>query len=664
MTSCKVSPVPFRDVAPGSESQDGRSDLAVASCLLCCQEQPKYVAKGRCGHVEVCWVCAVRLRALLQDLRCPVCTAELPDVALVTNSIVETRTGNSGLPLREQRFGIICASSEIRVEVEQLFDYTCHYSTCGKYSGSSFTTFADLKTHLLDFHNRQFCETCLISRNVFLCEQLLYDPEDVKRHHQEGDGNYTMGRTLPPIPRHAYCKFCRRTLFSQEDLLAHMHKRHHICRLCERIGRRGQFYCDFSYLSLHYQEQHHVCLHEDCKRGSYHLAAFESQDDLQIHELTKHRLESSSGGCKRSSQRARKQGVRLQLQIGTASYRDEQEERLRCPGTTRVPGGQDRVATQVATASQGDNSHVVFMWTRGQPIVRQEEGEATGKASGDTASNSEKEREEYRYPARPQKCGPWARRRAVAASGSSAVAAHGQDRGNSSLPAASEHSDQAVCSADEPLVCSISSFGDGTCEVADAPRSKPELSKVVTLDKSAVLVLAEALRKIMELGLHSAAEMDTKDHMERVGLFKKQLEASLGVAQLEEFRYCSLVLQRSQTKVQASVDAHDFAKCLVNVFCMGADESGDELTSATLLSELVLLVPSNALRCALQQELVSLHDTETTELANPKQTTLPTEQPCVAQVATVPNRKGPFARRREAAAAKLKQAEISMHQPA
>lgn len=114
--------------------------------------------------------------------------------------------------------------------------------------------------------------------------------------------------------------------------------------------------------------------------------------------------------------------------------------------------------------------------------------------------------------------------------------------------------------------------------------------------------------------------------------------------------------------MHASADAHDLAKRLVNIFCVAADESGDELVSATLLCELVLLLPSNALRNALHQELLSLRDTKTVAFADPKQAALSTEQqPCEAQVATVPNR---FARRREAAAAKLKQPKISVHKPA
>jgi len=481
---------------------------------------------------------------------------------------------------------------------------------------------------------------------VFLCEQLLYNPEDVKRHQEEGDDGYTVGMTLPPIPRHAYCKFCRRTLFSQEDLLVHMHKKHHICRLCEQTGRRGQFYRDVSHLSLHYEEQHYVCAHEDCKQGTYNLVAFKSQDDLQIHEVTQHRLSSSSGSCQKASQRAKKHGVRLQLQIGAASYRDEQEARLRCSDTSRGSGGRDRPA-----ASQ-ENTYVFFMWTRGKPVMSHKEGAARGKATDDASSNSDKEREECRYPARPQKCGPWARRRTTAASGSSAVSSRQDTAGNSCRSAAGDHVDQAVCPVDVPLVTSVSSVGDGTSKVANATELKSELSKEGTLDKCAAVVLAEALKKIMELGLHSTAEMDSEEHMERVGQFKNQLETSLGAAQFEESRCCLLVLQQSLTNVHPSVDAHDFTKRLVSIFCTAARESGDDVASATLLSELVLLVPDYALRCALHQHLVRLHGTESRA---------PAEQSCALQVASVPNRKGPFARRREAAAAKLKQREISMH---
>jgi len=103
---------------------------------------------------------------------------------------------------------------------------------------------------------------------------------------------------------------------------------------------------------------------------------------------------------------------------------------------------------------------------------------------------------------------------------------------------------------------------------------------------------------------------------------------------------------------------------LVEICCTAAGESGDALAWATSLSELVLLVPNDALRCTLHQELVTLRDTETVAQANPKPAALSTEEPCAPQVAAVPNRKGPFARRREAAAAKLKQPELNTHKPA
>lgn len=42
-----------------------------------------YVAVGHCGHHSICWLCALRLRWLLNDRSCPMCKEELDTLVLV-----------------------------------------------------------------------------------------------------------------------------------------------------------------------------------------------------------------------------------------------------------------------------------------------------------------------------------------------------------------------------------------------------------------------------------------------------------------------------------------------------------------------------------------------------------------------------------------------------
>eukprot|EP00445_Apocalathium_hangoei_P018860 CAMPEP_0203893142 /NCGR_PEP_ID=MMETSP0359-20131031/36257_1 /ASSEMBLY_ACC=CAM_ASM_000338 /TAXON_ID=268821 /ORGANISM="Scrippsiella Hangoei, Strain SHTV-5" /LENGTH=350 /DNA_ID=CAMNT_0050815245 /DNA_START=35 /DNA_END=1084 /DNA_ORIENTATION=- len=294
---------------------------ALESCLICYKEQPKYAAVGRCGHMEICWMCAVRMRGLLKDFRCPVCKEELEEVTL-------TATGRAGRGpaaegLRDAKLGIVYGSPEIKTEVERLFEYTCWLHGC-KSSSACFPTMGALEKHLWEDHSRKFCHTCLLGRRIFLHEQLMYCDEDLGRHKRDGDGPHVLGKALPALPAHADCEFCKKSFYSRDVLLDHMYRRHHLCTLCERAGRKGEFYRDYGYLSTHYEEMHHVCVHEDCRRGAYRLVVFPNEAELRVHEVAEHSQNDKQRGSKRQGNR----GV-LPFTMGAASYRDEQEQRRR-----------------------------------------------------------------------------------------------------------------------------------------------------------------------------------------------------------------------------------------------------------------------------------------------------------------------------------------------
>jgi hypothetical protein len=91
-------------------------------CLLCRTEEPSYMCIGPCGHAEVCWVCAVRLRALGQDKCCPVCKEEANEVVIVDDCSLPfpPRHRLSSLP-GELSFGVRFANATIERECMRLF---------------------------------------------------------------------------------------------------------------------------------------------------------------------------------------------------------------------------------------------------------------------------------------------------------------------------------------------------------------------------------------------------------------------------------------------------------------------------------------------------------------------------------------------------------------
>jgi hypothetical protein len=51
-----------------------RVDVPVSSglCILCCNDL-SYVAIGQCNHKLFCFLCALRLRIIMNDKNCPIC---------------------------------------------------------------------------------------------------------------------------------------------------------------------------------------------------------------------------------------------------------------------------------------------------------------------------------------------------------------------------------------------------------------------------------------------------------------------------------------------------------------------------------------------------------------------------------------------------------------
>lgn len=554
--------VPFCTNPQGPTASSSSGSYALEQCLICCEERPKYVAVGRCGHAEVCWVCAVRLRGVMRDFHCPVCKEELSEVAIVADPAAKKSSKVADGTLRDTRFGLVYGSVAIRDEVETLFDYTCWQQNCCE-AGRLFPTLSALEKHVEQQHQRRFCKTCLRDRKSFLFEQLLYKQSDLERHHDEGDRCNIIGPGLPTSPPHARCEFCRFSCYSEDDLLEHMNRKHQLCGLCERQGRRGEYYKDYGSLSRHYEEKHFVCNHENCLRDSYRLVAFLTEDDLWMHELKEHT------NSKNAPQKTRKHGTRLNIQIGTSSYRDEIEERRR---TTPSAGSRPSRPGATGAASGTDvwTGTVRFMWPRGKPAQGPKSDEF-GDSFGDAA-----EQDEVRYPPRP-------------------VAKGRANRITNGVSVPAKTNNGAAASSSSKI----------------GPRTKTVASHDPVAEEHRVLarLLAMALQRIEQTGLDVIAGLEQEEYRERNRRFKRDLQAELGEKELRSFKECSAQFRQAFANATGSPKAKDagmtYARRVLEVFATAKAKSG-EFVAAELLSDLVLLLPDTEPRKLLRSQLSAL----------------------------------------------------------
>ncbi|KAF4707632.1 hypothetical protein FOZ63_027158, partial [Perkinsus olseni] len=300
-----------------------------------------YVAVGQCGHHNVCWLCALRLRWLLNDRACPMCKEELNALVLVHRDQYDPTLSLDDLIASKRRpvikdkeqTDIYYADKRIQEICLTIRQYRCGFCTNWDGDGSTeaeredkwaFRALGDLRTHLRKQHSRDFCTICLNEREVFILEQYLYSTyshgADIDRHCRHGDPDLR-----PPVDDHPSCDFCNPSgrndhrFYSADQLKTHMRKNHFTCHLCESMGWRNEYYKDYFALYAHFSAAHYPCEHNECLAKRF--VVFKTDDDLKIHEMTEH---TNFGVMSRAEKRAN-----LRLDFGTSG------------GRSRKPGQRD-----------------------------------------------------------------------------------------------------------------------------------------------------------------------------------------------------------------------------------------------------------------------------------------------------------------------------------
>jgi len=559
----------------------------------------------------------VRLRGVLFDTQCTLCKEELAEVVVAASVPEGLRLASARAEafdhgadagdfcgVCDSNLGIIYTARGIKEQVEQLFSYTCWLQGCNEVN-RCFATLEELSTHLLEEHGRMFCNTCLYNRKCFLHEQLLYDPVDMDRHYSEGDNLSVLGHSHPPIPVHAGCDFCHTYFYSADELLEHMNREHQLCAICERQHHSNKYYRDVASLSLHYEEQHYVCYHENCLHDSHRLVVFATEDELWLHETTAHSMHVQT------STRAKKQGTRICLQMGAASYREEHERRR------QNQQAQQAHRVTVSTTSP-EVPAIVFAWPRGR-LAKSKSGRSNTKwhAAGELDSEFKN-----RYPPR-----------ALPSSSSRAWPRQAKSQTwkddfkqvddtpsvpSGAMPEAESRTVEAQVPESKQIVDASSSQGylaepqvasQGVRSAWRRGAQRAKAAEATTYNDTSGLLL-RALRHL-DSSLNTQEGLELSDYRDRNRQFKSDLQEALGPQQLSEFKECSAAFRRSTaqaaTASERKLSVSKYVQQVLQVFS-AALAPGSEAKIATLLADLVALLPDKDLRHDLYDELRNVCD--------------------------------------------------------
>eukprot|EP01055_Gregarina_sp_Pseudo9_P004018 Gregarina_sp_Pseudo_9__4017@NODE_415_length_2881_cov_5_790640_g392_i0_p1_GENE_NODE_415_length_2881_cov_5_790640_g392_i0NODE_415_length_2881_cov_5_790640_g392_i0_p1_ORF_typecomplete_len938_score221_00DUF3528/PF12045_8/0_055Rubredoxin_2/PF18073_1/1_8e04Rubredoxin_2/PF18073_1/0_036_NODE_415_length_2881_cov_5_790640_g392_i0422855 len=264
---------------------EGRS---LNECELCAQKNIAYGAVGKCNHAELmCWICAVRLRLLAVrqeenlgsvEFHCPY-DNELSPQVLLTQQLCAWESVHFGAYDRHQETSLYFSDPKVAKAFHILQEIRCWFPECFA-AEKKFDGMEELKAHLLDEHNRKFCDICYRAKypRLFLPEHVLYDPLDLARHRRLGDNH---------IDPHVFCRACRQYLFDAQDMEMHWRgsNDHFCCRLCRANGMQTVVFSSYALLWDHHVANHFPCVHEECKQAEI---VFANSNDLQLHMATKH----------------------------------------------------------------------------------------------------------------------------------------------------------------------------------------------------------------------------------------------------------------------------------------------------------------------------------------------------------------------------------------
>ncbi|GAX74773.1 hypothetical protein CEUSTIGMA_g2220.t1 [Chlamydomonas eustigma] len=297
-----------------------------SDCCLVCADPLEWAGVGSCGHKELCSRCVARMRFILKDKKCVLCKQE--NSLIYFTRFVGDYTVRFPDSLPAMQDGAKKGDLRYCAAVDGYFDDEKHYqeikSLCGythpvladEASAPKFTNQRDMKRYIETTYKMNFCDICMTSRKVFLCEQLLYNKVQLDRHNRQGDETGPLAESN--FKGHPLCKFCRQRFYDSQELWRHMESAHEHCFLCRRSSPdKYVYYRHYKELEDHFRDDHHLCPHPNCMEKKF--VVFQSEQELKRHFAAEH------GDELKMSRAQRREALAVPVQL---QYRSRDEVAL------------------------------------------------------------------------------------------------------------------------------------------------------------------------------------------------------------------------------------------------------------------------------------------------------------------------------------------------
>ena len=145
----------------------------------------------------------------------------------------------------------------------------------------------DLHRHVRNVHHKVMCDLCTRNKKVFTHEHELFTQQELRKHEKFGDDN-PGAIDQSGFKGHPECGFCRQRFYGDDELYAHCRDKHERCYICDRRDqqRQQQYYVNYDSLEQHFKQDHFLCADQECLEKKF--VVFESEMDLQAHQLQAH----------------------------------------------------------------------------------------------------------------------------------------------------------------------------------------------------------------------------------------------------------------------------------------------------------------------------------------------------------------------------------------
>eukprot|EP00794_Sanderia_malayensis_P009365 gene9365-10352_t len=299
-------------------------------CVLCCEEI-EILAKGSCDHV-VCFKCSSRMRVLCEEKYCAICRMDLDKVAFIEDHIPYKDLTLTNMP-KITKHGIFFQNDHVKSLYEELLFYSCPVCV----DKANFGSFNELRRHVRQVHDKQYCDLCSKNLKIFPKELRIYTRSELVAHRKSGDPDDKSYKG------HPQCEFCSQRYLDNDELLDHLRKNHFWCHFCEKDGRQDYF-ATYDFLREHFREEHFLCEENECVHEKF-TAAFRSDIDYQAHKLAKH--------SKKMSKVAAKQARQLNVDIDYGTRKQQQQKAL---AEKRFASDQRNYVSQNDRTGDGESS--------------------------------------------------------------------------------------------------------------------------------------------------------------------------------------------------------------------------------------------------------------------------------------------------------------------